>query len=147
MQISQRVCAILITAANELVLVKHHVNASAPYWTAPGGTMQEKDGRIDITLARELQRISPSTINIIKPVLTIEHILEEDVVVQQWFFLCYLTDGKFMVQTSESGKPVLDTEVVRLKPEVIKRLNIHPLKLKSFLMENCERLLALPAVR
>jgi hypothetical protein len=147
MQINQRVSAILITPANELVLVKHPGSTATPYWTVPGVTLADRHSQGDQVLSRELQSISSNTINITRPVFSTEHILEEDVVVQQAFYLCYLAENRFIPRASDSGQPLLTTEIVALKPAALKKLNIQPEKLKVFLLENGEKLLALQAIR
>lgn len=147
MQINQRVSAILITPANEIVLVKNHGTSSTPYWTVPGVTLPDRYSQAEQVLSRELQNISSNVISIIRPVFSTEHILEEDVVVQQSFYLCYVKENRFMPRATDSGQSLLTAESLPLKTSTLKKFNIQPEKLKMFLLENGEKLLALPAIR
>lgn len=149
MQISQRVCAILLTPENELLLVRNTRYGSVPYWTAPACIVQETDLSLEAALTRELDTLIMQPVHIIKPVFTTEHILEEDVVVRQWFYLCFLADRPVKPKSRASTRALLDPSLEKIQPtpDALKRLNIQPERLKAFLITNCDRLPSLPAVR
>jgi 8-oxo-dGTP pyrophosphatase MutT (NUDIX family) len=150
MHIQKRVRAILINRNNELVLLKRVRESFAPYWVAPGGGIESSDTSPETALTRELREEIGGTADIIRPVLMIEHVLEEDFVVHQWFYLCYLLGYDFEKRTGPEllgGQGFYQVETVPLKPEYLRALNIQPEKLKSFLILNCEQMMALPAIR
>jgi 8-oxo-dGTP pyrophosphatase MutT (NUDIX family) len=150
MHIQKRVRAILINRNNELVLLKRVRESFAPYWVAPGGGLEDSDTSHEAALTRELREEIGGTADIIRPVLMIEHLLEEDFVVHQWFYLCYLLGYNFEKRSGPdllSAQTSYQVDTIPLKPENLKTLNIQPEKLKSFLISNCEQMMALPAIR
>jgi ADP-ribose pyrophosphatase YjhB (NUDIX family) len=140
MQISQRVRAILINKNNQLMLIKRVKDGFAPCWVAPGGGVIATDTSLEGAVSREIRQELGGTVSVVKPVFFLEHILEEEVVIKQWFYLCYLLDDAV---TSDNYQ----IETFPLKREALKSLNIQPEKLKSFLLSNCDHLMALPALR
>ncbi len=150
MNTQRRVRAILINRNNELVLLKRIREGFAPYWVTPGGGVEPSDTSFEGALTRELREEIGGTADIIRPVLMIEHLLEEDIVVHQWFYLCYLLGCNFDKRSGPEllgGRSTYELDTVPLKPEALRPLNIQPEKLKSFLIANCNQLMALPAIR
>jgi ADP-ribose pyrophosphatase YjhB (NUDIX family) len=142
MYITQRVRAILLTDSQHLLLVKRMEQGFAPFWVAPGGGVEPGDASREHALLRELRREFNLKPHIIKPVMMTEHILEEEVVVQQWFYLCRIEDSVLLNNTSAAHLEMLSLNAAALKP-----LNIQPLKLKQFLMANPIELLRKPSIR
>jgi 8-oxo-dGTP pyrophosphatase MutT (NUDIX family) len=150
MNIQKRVRAILINRNNEIVLLKRVRESFQPYWITPGGGVEASDSSYEAALTRELREEIGGTADIIRPVLMIEHLLEEDFVVHQWFYLCYLLGYNFEKRSGPellTGQGSYQIETVPLKAECLRSLNIQPEKLKSFLIANCEQMMALPAIR
>jgi ADP-ribose pyrophosphatase YjhB (NUDIX family) len=151
MQISQRVRAILVTKNNQLILMKRMKEGFAPHWVAPGGGLVDSDTSLEAALSREIRAELGGTVTVVKPVFFLEHILEEEVVIKQWFYLCYLLDYDLDSRSSADFNGVswgeYQIETLPLKREVLKPLNIQPEKLKGFLLSNCDHLMALPAIR
>lgn len=160
MKISQRVRAILITKNNQLVLLKRTKPGFAPHWIAPGGVLVDSGADLEAVLVRDMREAIGGAISVVKPVFFLEHILEEEVVIQQWFYLCYLLDGEPLhyhptASGAASGARALPDgnwgevkiETFALKREALKGLNIQPEKLKGFLLNYCDQLMALPALR
>lgn len=151
MQISQRVRAILITKNNQLLLIKRKKAGFSSSYVAPGGGVINVDTSLEGALTREIHAEIGATVSVVKPVFFIEHILEEEVVIKQWFYLCYLLDDDLSRRSTADfngmSRGEHQIETFPLKREVLKRLNIQPEKLKSFLMSNCDQLMSLPAIR
>ncbi|MBC8098209.1 MAG: NUDIX domain-containing protein, partial [Armatimonadetes bacterium] len=126
MQISQRVRAILITPNNHLLMIKRLRENFAPFWVTPGGETLPTDGSLEAALQRELraQLGFGIQVEIANPVLNLEHILEEDVVIQQWFFICYLGAGGVQPALLNSDASIYALETVHLAASALRTLNI-----------------------
>lgn len=147
MQISQRVRAILVTKNNQLMLIKRVKDGFMPCWVAPGGGVIAADTSLEGAVSREIREELGGTVSVVKPVFFLEHILEEEVVIKQWFYLCYLLDDTVTANLKGAHWGDYQIETFPLNREALKKLNIQPEKLKSFLLSNCDHLMALPALR
>jgi ADP-ribose pyrophosphatase YjhB (NUDIX family) len=137
--------AILIDDQARLVLIKRTKPEQAPYWTAPGGGVDDTDASVEAALHRELAEELGAEASGATRVFLVSSASESGVAVQ-YFFVARLTKLDESARTgpefedSSRGGYVLDR--VDLRGDDLASVDLKPVALKEFILANREALLA-----
>lgn len=137
--------AILIDDQDRLLLIKRTKPGQKPYWTAPGGGVEDTDTSVEAALHRELNEELGAEVSSAVRVFLFSSPSDVGVAVQ-YFFLARLTK---LVEAPRSG-PELDDpsrgryEMARvaLRGDDLASIDLKPDALKEFILANREALLA-----
>lgn len=141
--------AILVDDRDRLVLIKRTRPGEAPYWTAPGGGVDDTDPSPSAALARELAEELGATAEGYEQVFLFSSPSGEGVAVQH-FFVCRLTGLDLAARTGEEFRDTArggyDVEFVDLASDALAVVELKPPALKEFVMANRDALLDAAAV-
>src|SRR5689334_12474455 len=150
MLIKERVRGILITDRNTLLLIRRVRPGRDPYWVFPGGGTEESDATLEAALEREVSEEMAASV-IIRSLVYVQERDEADIKTREYFFLCHVAkydfDSKTGAEFDDSSRGEYVLEEVGLTIPDISSLNIQPPELKTLLLENHSRLLAMPDLR
>jgi ADP-ribose pyrophosphatase YjhB (NUDIX family) len=137
--------AILIDDRGRLVLIKRTKHGQPPYWTAPGGGVEEADGSVEAALRRELAEELGAEVPGVSQVFLYSSASDSGVAVQH-FFVARLAgidegrrDGPELADPARGG---YDVDRVDLLGDGLAGVDLKPAALKEFIMANREALLA-----
>jgi ADP-ribose pyrophosphatase YjhB (NUDIX family) len=136
--------AILVDDRFQLILIKRVKPGQSPYWTAPGGGVEETDGSVEAALYRELAEELGAEVSGASQVFLFSSSSDAGVAVQH-FFVARLTKLDESERTGpEFGDPsrggyVLDR--IDLLGEDLASVDLKPTALKDFILANREALL------
>ncbi|GAA4591666.1 hypothetical protein GCM10023194_51520 [Planotetraspora phitsanulokensis] len=127
---------------DEIVLFKRIRPGREPYWITPGGGVEPSDATLEATLRRELDEELGATAG---PALRVFTIVEQDRLTTA--YACRLVH---MDLSRRSGPEFLDPEkglheIVRVRPEKLRELNLIPTELADFVADGAATLPALLA--
>jgi ADP-ribose pyrophosphatase YjhB (NUDIX family) len=136
--------AILIDDLGRLVLIKRVKPGRAPYWTAPGGGVEDGDASVEAALYRELAEELGAKVTDVAQVFLFSSPSDSGVAVQH-FFVARLAS----LDESACSGPGLDDpsrggyEVGRvdLRGDDLATIDLKPPALKEFILANREALL------
>ena len=141
--------AILIDDRGRLVLIKRTKPGRAPYWTTPGGGIEDADRSPEAALHRELAEELGAEASVVSPVFLHSSPSDSGVAVQ-YFFVARLVgmdearrNGPEFADPSRGG---YDVDRVDLLGGDLAEVDLRPAALKEFIMANQEALLAEAAV-
>ena len=141
--------AILIDERDRLVLIKRSKPGLAPYWTAPGGGVEDTDASVEAALYRELAEELGAEVVGASQVFLFSSPSDSGVAVQ-YFFVARLTR---LDETARSGAEFSDPsrggyhlDRVDLRGEDLALVDLKPAALKEFILANRAALLAEAAV-
>lgn len=141
--------AILVDDRGRLVLIKRTRPGEAPYWTAPGGGVDETDPSPSAALARELGEELGATAVGYEQVFLFSSPSGDGVAVQH-FFVCRLTDLDPAARTGEEfqdpARGGYDVDFVDLVSGALVDVDLKPAALKEFILANRDALLDAAAV-
>jgi ADP-ribose pyrophosphatase YjhB (NUDIX family) len=136
--------AILIDDRDRLVLIKRTKREQAPYWTAPGGGVEDTDGSIEAALYRELAEELGAEAAGASQVFLFSSPSDAGVAVQH-FFVARLTR---LEEAARSGQEFSDPsrggyelDRIDLGGDDLASIDLKPTALKEFILANREALL------
>lgn len=142
--VKRSVRAILVDGRDRLVLIKRTRPGEAPYWTAPGGGVDNADTSPSAALARELGEELGASATGYEQVFLFSSSSGEGVAVQH-FFICRLTGLDLAARTGEEFQDLArggyDVEFVDLASDALAGVELKPPALKEFILANREALL------
>ena len=137
--------AILIDDQGRLVLIKRTKAGQPPYWTTPGGGVEDTDGSVEAALHRELAEELGAEASGVSRVFLCSSASDSGVAVQH-FFVARLVgmdearrSGPELTDPSRGG---YDVDRVDLLGDELAGIDLKPGALKAFIMANREALLA-----
>ncbi|MPZ93333.1 MAG: NUDIX domain-containing protein [Propionibacteriales bacterium] len=135
---------ILIDADGRLVLIKRTKSGQAPYWTAPGGGVEDTDVSLEAALYRELSEELGAEASGASQVFLFSSPSEVGVAVQH-FFVARLTRLDQSTRTGpefgDSSRGGYELERVDLLGDKLAAIDLKPSALKEFILANREALL------
>lgn len=137
--------AILIDDRGQLVLIKRTKPGQPPYWTAPGGGVEDKDTSVEAALHRELaEELGARGTQAIQVFL---HRSTSDVgVTVQHFFVVRLVSldesARSGPEFSDPSRGGYELDRVDVLGDELVSINLMPTALKEFILANREALLA-----
>jgi ADP-ribose pyrophosphatase YjhB (NUDIX family) len=137
--------AILIDDQGRLILIRRTKQGQAPYWTAPGGRVEDGDGSAEDALRRELAEELGAEAGRISQVFLIRSPSAAGMAVQH-FFVARL---RHMDETARAGREPADLSAagdsvdrVDLRGDDLAAVDLRPDSLKDYILANKETLLA-----
>ncbi|WP_335990091.1 NUDIX hydrolase [Glycomyces sp. MUSA5-2] len=137
--------AILIDQCDRLVLIRRVKPGQAPYWTTPGGGVEDTDVSDEAALRRELAEELGAISGPVLPVYFIRTTEGNRVGTQRFF----LTRLKALDELKRSGSEFLDpargaylVDRITLSSDALADVELRPQTLHQFLLENHAGLLA-----
>jgi ADP-ribose pyrophosphatase YjhB (NUDIX family) len=137
--------AILIDDRGRLVLIKRTKPGRAPYWTTPGGGIEDADRSPEAALHRELAEELGAEASVVSPVFLHSSPSDSGVAVQ-YFFVARLVG---MDETRRNGPEFADparggydVDRIELFGRDLAAVDLKPAALKEFIIANREALLA-----
>lgn len=124
MQIQRRLCAILLTSTNQLV-----IQAQQHYWTAIA-TEVIIHNSMETALTEALLQEYGWQVRVIEQAFLLEHALTDDLFLRQWYYVCRLIEPRGSLAEPFHTYP-LDQAV---------ELDVRPIRFKTYLTEHLEGL-------
>jgi ADP-ribose pyrophosphatase YjhB (NUDIX family) len=137
--------AILIDDQGRLVLIKRTKPGQEPYWTGPGGGVEDSDSSIESALYRELSEELGAEVAGASQVFLFSSPSDAGVAVQHFFVARLVTlderarSGPEFADPSRGG---YDLDRIDLRSEELTAIDLKPTALKEFILANREALLA-----
>ena len=140
---NQRVRAILLTEANNLLFIKRVKPNKPAYHVAPGGGVEDEDMSLLSTLYRELDEELGATIDVLKHAFILLH-EKAGKNLEEHFFICRLTS----MDLSRRHGPEFDDpsrgqyipEEIPLHPDSLNDIEIKTPELRDYLLDNLDEL-------
>ncbi|MEV8609487.1 NUDIX domain-containing protein [Amycolatopsis sp. NPDC051373] len=137
--------AILIDDQYRLALIKRTKPGQAPYWTAPGGGVEDTDASVEAALHRELAEELGAEASGASRVFLVSSPSPSGVAVQ-YFFVARLTQLDESARTGpefeDSSRGGYELDRVDLRGDDLASVDVKPVALKEFILANREALLA-----
>ena len=137
--------AILIDDQDRLVLIKRTKPAQAPYWTAPGGGVDDTDASVEAALHRELAEELGAEASCATRVFLSSSPSDAGVAVQH-FFVARLTkldeSARSGPEFADSSRGGYELDRVDLRGDDLASVDLKPVALKEFILANRAALLA-----
>jgi ADP-ribose pyrophosphatase YjhB (NUDIX family) len=137
--------AILIDDQGRLILIRRTKQGQAPYWTAPGGGVEDGDGSAENALRRELAEELGAEAGRISQVFLIRSPSAAGAAVQH-FFVARL---RHMDEAARTGPEFADpsrggyaVDRIDLRGDELTAVDLKPASLKDYILANKETLLA-----
>lgn len=136
--------AILIDDRGRLVLIKRTKPGQAPYWTAPGGGVEDTDASVEAALYRELAEELGAKAEDVSQVFLFSSPSDVGVAVQH-FFVARLADLDESIRSgpefSDQSRGGYELDRVDLRGDDLASVDLKPTALKEFVLANREALL------
>jgi ADP-ribose pyrophosphatase YjhB (NUDIX family) len=136
---------IVIDDQGQLLLIKRTRPGQAPYWTSPGGGLEESDATVEDALQRELAEELGATVEVRRQVFLASDPSDSGVAIQ-YFFVARLTSlnlsERYGSEFSDAARGRYDLEQVSLQDESLRRIDLKPAALKEFVLANQDAILA-----
>ncbi|GGU46939.1 NUDIX domain-containing protein [Lentzea flava] len=136
--------AILIDDLGRLVLIKRTKPGQAPYWTAPGGGVEDTDASVEAALYRELSEELGAEATDASQVFLFSSPSDSGVAVQHFFVarLVGLDEStRSGPELSDPSRGGYDLDRVDLRGDDLASIDLKPTALKEFILANREALL------
>jgi ADP-ribose pyrophosphatase YjhB (NUDIX family) len=136
--------AILIDAQGRLVLIKRTKPDQPPYWTAPGGGVEETDPSVEAALYRELAEELGAEAENASQVFLFSSPSDAGVAVQHFFVarLAHLDEAaRSGPEFSDPSRGGYELDRVDLRGDDLAVIDLKPTALKEFVLANREALL------
>ncbi len=137
--------AILVDAEDQLVLIKRTKPNQPPYWTTPGGGVEESDKSVEAALRRELVEELGAEVAGASQVFLLSTPSDAGVAVQ-YFFVARLLS---LDETSRTGPEYHDPsrggyelDRIDLRGDDLASVDLKPPALREYILANREALLA-----
>lgn len=137
--------AILIDDQGRLVLIKRTKPGQEPYWTTPGGGIEDNDGSIETALYRELSEELGAEAAGASQVFLFSSPSDAGVTVQHFFVTRLVTlnlSARNGPEVSAPSRGSYDLDRIDLYSDGLTSIDLKPTALKEFLLANREALLA-----
>ena len=138
--------AILIDDAGRLVLFKRTKPGEIPYWSTPGGGMEESDASLEAALHREIAEELGAEASAATPVFLHSFRSGRGLTVQH-YYVARLTkldlSARHGPEFEDPSRGAYDVERVALFGDGLDALDLRPPSLKQFILANREALMAL----
>jgi len=136
--------AILIDPDGRLVLFRRTLPKRKPYWSTPGGGVDDEDVSIEAALHRELAEELGATVDRVQQVFLASPPRGGGIAVSH-FFVCRLLTMDLSLRTGEEfsnpAKGRYDVERIDLRSKKLSRYALQPPEIKAFIMANRQALL------
>lgn len=136
--------AILIDDFGRLVLIKRTKPGQAPYWTAPGGGVEDTDASVEAALYRELSEELGAKATDASQVFLFSSPSDSGVAIQH-FFVARLVgldeSARSGPEFSDPSRGGYDLDRVDLRGDDLASIDLKPAALKEFILANREALL------
>jgi len=133
--------AILIDELGRLVLIKRTKPGQAPYWTAPGGGVEDTDASVEAALYRELAEELGAKATDASQVFLFSSPSDSGVAVQH-FFVARLADldesARSGPEFSDPSRGGYDLDRVDPRGEDLASIDLKPTALKELILANRE---------
>lgn len=136
---------ILIDDRGRLVLIKRTKPGQPPYWTAPGGGVEETDTSVEAALHRELAEELGAHATGATQVFLFSSPSVGGVAVQHFFVARLVSldeSARSGPEFSDPSRGVYELDWVDLLGDGLVSINLRPTELKEFILANREALLA-----
>lgn len=136
--------AILIDNLGRLVLIKRTKQGQAPYWTTPGGGVEDADASTEAALHRELAEELGAKATDARQVFLFTSPSDAGVAVQHFFVARLASLDKAARNGPELGDPSrggYELDLVDLCRDDLASIDLKPTALKEFILANREALL------
>ncbi|MGH4014745.1 MAG: NUDIX domain-containing protein [Pseudonocardiaceae bacterium] len=136
--------AILIDDLSRLVLIKRTKPGQAPYWTAPGGGVEDTDATVEAALYRELAEELGAKATDASQVFLFSSPSDAGVAVQHFFVARLASLDESARSGPEFGDPSrggYELDRVDLQGDDLVAIDLKPTALKEFILGNREALL------
>lgn len=138
--------AILIDDEGRLVLFKRTKPGEVPYWSTPGGGMEESDSSLEAALHREIAEELGAEASAAIPVFLHSFDSGGGMTVQH-YYVARLTrldlSARHGPEFEDASRGAYDVERVALFGDGLAALDLRPPSLKQFILANREALMAL----
>lgn len=136
---------ILIDDQGQLLLIKRTRPGQSPYWTSPGGGLEESDATVEDALRRELAEELGATVEVRRQVFLASDPSDSGVAIH-YFFVARVTSlnlsERYGSEFSDAARGRYDVEYVSIRDESLGHLDLKPVALKEFVMANRDAILA-----
>lgn len=136
--------AILIDNLGQLVLIKRTKPGQAPYWTTPGGGVEDTDSSVEAALFRELAEELGAEATDASQVFLFSSPSDAGVAVQH-FFVARLTgldeSARSGPELSDPSRGGYELDRVDLRGDDLAEIDLKPTALREFILANREALL------
>lgn len=137
---------IIIDEDGRLVLFRRTLPKKKPYWSTPGGGVDDEDGSVEAALHREIAEELGAVVDRAQPVF-VNTIPRGEGVNIQHFFVCRLVSMDLARRTgSEFNNPAkgrYNVERIDLRGKKLSRYDLQPPAVKAFVLANRQTLLTL----
>jgi ADP-ribose pyrophosphatase YjhB (NUDIX family) len=136
--------AILIDDLGRLVLIKRTEPGQAPYWTAPGGSVEDTDASVEAALYRELAEALGAEATAASQVFLFSSPSDEGVAVQHFFAARLVSlDGSARSgpELSDPSRGGYELDRVGFRGDDLEEIDLKPTALKEFILANRDALL------
>lgn len=141
----RRARGIVIDDEGRLVLIKRTKPGQAPYWTSPGGRVEDSDATAEDALRRELAEELGATADGYRQVFLASDPTDTGVAIQ-YFFVARLTslnlDERYGPEFARPERGGYDLDYVPLRDDSLNGIDLKPEVLKEFVLANRDALLA-----
>ena len=131
--------AILIDDLGRVVLFKRTRPGVAPYWTTPGGRLEDSDASMLAALRRELKEELGAEVSGASRVFLHSRENEAGVAIQH-FYIARLTTMDLSARNGpefdDPTRGTYDVERVSLHSDDLRTVNLRPAELKAFILTN-----------
>lgn len=137
--------AILIDDQGRLVLIERTKPGQEPYWTAPGGGVEDSDNSIETALYRELTEELGAEAVGASQVFLVSSPSDAGVAVQHFFVTRLIKLDESVRSGPEFSDPSrggYDVDRIDLRGDDLASIDLKPTALKEFILANREALLA-----
>ncbi|CAO5169176.1 Nudix hydrolase domain-containing protein [Frankia sp. AiPs1] len=145
MQVVRRAArAILIDGNGRLILFRRTLPKRKPYWSTPGGGVDDEDASVEAALHRELAEELGAVVDRVQPVFLTSPPRGAGIAVSH-FFVCRLVSMNLSQRTGEEfsnpAKGRYDVERIDLRGKRLSRYDLQPAEIKTFILANRQALL------
>ena len=136
---------IVIDDDGRLILIKRTKPGQAPYWTTPGGGVEDSDATVEDALRRELAEELGATADGYQQVFLSSDPTDSGIAIQ-YFFVARLTSlnltERYGPEFSKPERGGYDLDYVPLRDDSLSAIDLKPAVLKEFVLANRDALLA-----
>jgi len=129
--------AILIDDHGDLVLIKRMQPGKAPYWTAPGGSIEPDDPSVEAALVRELREELGAEVAFAQQVFLVSSPAGDGV---QHFFVCRLRQldlsRRCGPEFDDPARGSYNLDRVPLTGDDLAQVDLRPVELRTFILAN-----------